>query len=163
MKVFEGKMKADGIRFRIVCSRFNELITRQLLEGALDTLIRHGASEKDIEITWVPGAFEVPYAAMKLAKKKGADAVICLGAVIRGETPHFDFIASESAKGVAQAGLATGVPVIYGIITADTIDQAVERSGTKAGNKGRDAASSAIEMVNLYRELEADGTETKSA
>ncbi len=163
MKVFKGRLAAGEASFSIVCSRFNEFMTQQLLDGALDTLIRHGASEKDIKIIWVPGAFEVPYAAMKLAKHGGSDAVICLGAVVRGDTPHFDYIASESAKGIAQASLSTGIPVIYGIITSDTVEQAVERSGSKAGNKGRDAAMSAIEMVNLYKELDSNGPEKKSA
>ncbi len=163
MKIFKGMMNAEGGKFRIICSRFNELVAQQLLEGAIDTLIRHGGSKNDIGIIWVPGAFEVPYAAMKLAKQGGMDAVICLGAVIRGDTPHFDYIASESAKGIAQASLSSGIPVIYGIITADTMEQAVERSGSKAGNKGRDGAMSAIEMVNLYRELDKNGAEKKSS
>ena len=163
MKVLKGRLTAENSTFSIVCSRFNEFMTQQLLDGAVDTLIRHGASEKNLKIVWVPGAFEVPYAAMKLARRGDADAVICLGAVVRGDTPHFDYIAAESAKGIAQASLSTGIPVIYGIITSDTIEQAMERSGSKAGNKGRDAAVSAIEMVNLYRELDADGSEKKSA
>lgn len=163
MKIFKGVLTAGGMKFSIVCSRFNEFFTRQLLDGALDTLLRQGASEDDIEIIWVPGAFEVPYAALKRARAGTADAVICLGAVIRGDTPHFEYIAAESAKGIAQASLSTGVPVIYGMVTADTTEQAAERSGVKAGNKGRDAASSAIEMVNLYRKLDADGPETKSS
>ncbi len=163
MKVIKGNFAADGIRFSIVCSRFNEFVTQQLLDGAVDTLLRHGAVEKDIKIIWVPGAFEVPYAAKKLADQGGSDAVICLGAVVRGDTPHFDYIASESAKGIAQASLSSGIPVIYGIITADTMEQAVERSGSKAGNKGREGAMTAMEMVNLYRELDKNGTEKKSS
>ncbi len=152
-KVFEGKLDADGIRVGLIVSRFNNLFTDKLLEGALDCIRRHGGSEDNLAVTYVPGAFEIPYVASKLAKSGNYDAVICLGAVIRGDTPHFDYIANESAKGIANIALDTGVPVIYGLVTADTLEQAIERSGTKAGNKGWDAAHSAIEMVNLYKEM----------
>lgn len=151
-KVYEGKLLAKGLKFSIVVSRFNEFITNKLLTGALDVLNRHGVEKDKTEIFWVPGAFEIPLIAQKLASKD-YDAVICLGAVIRGATPHFDFVASEVAKGIAQVGLQAEKPVIYGIITADTIEQAIERAGTKAGNRGADAALSAIEMANLFREL----------
>lgn len=153
-KLFEGKLEAAGKKFAIVVSRFNNFLTDKLLEGAVDCLSRHGVDKKDISVAYVPGAFEIPYAAEKLASNKNYDAVICIGAVIRGDTPHFDFIANESAKGIAKIGLDSGKPVIYGLITADTLDQAIERAGTKAGNKGWDAAESAIEMVNLYSNLE---------
>ena len=149
VKVNEGSMVVRGKRFAIVTSRTNDFVTKALLEGCCDTLKRHGAKEAEIEVSWVPGSFEIPTIAMHLAKSKKFDAVICLGAVIRGDTPHFDFIAGEAAKGVAQASLQTGLPVIFGIITADTMEQAMERAGTKSGNKGRDAALNAIEMVNL--------------
>jgi len=152
-KTYEGKLIAEGLRFAIVVSRFNEFITRRLLGGAMDALQRHGAQEAQIEVAWVPGSFEIPLAAQKLAASGRYDAVICLGAIIRGATPHFEFVASEAAKGIAQAAMQTGVPVIYGIVTADTIEQAVERAGTKAGNRGFDAAVSAIEMANLVSQL----------
>jgi 6,7-dimethyl-8-ribityllumazine synthase len=152
-KVFEGKLDADGIRVALIVSRFNSLFTDKLLEGALDCIRRHGGSEDNIAVTYVPGAFEIPYVASKLASSGNYDAVVCLGAVIRGDTPHFDYIANESAKGIAHIALQTGIPVIYGLVTADTLEQAIERSGTKAGNKGWDAAHSAIEMVNLYKEM----------
>ncbi len=152
-KVFEGKLDADGIRVALVVSRFNSLFTDKLLEGALDCIRRHGGSEDNIAVSYVPGAFEIPYIASKLAASGNYDAVICLGAVIRGDTPHFDYIANESAKGIAHIAMQTGIPVIYGLVTADTLDQAIERSGTKAGNKGWDAAHAAIEMVNLYKVL----------
>ncbi|MCD4813372.1 6,7-dimethyl-8-ribityllumazine synthase [bacterium] len=153
MKVHEGKLIVKGKKFFIIVSRFNEFISQKLLGGAKDALTRHGATEENIEMAWVPGAFEIPYLAKKVAETGNYDAIICLGAVIRGNTPHFDFVASESAKGVAQVALSTNVPVIYGILTTDTIEQAVERAGTKSGNKGFDAAVSAIEMVNLYEEI----------
>jgi len=156
-KSYEGSLVAEGLRFGIVASRFNDLITRRLVSGALDVLARHGAAEEKIEIAWVPGAFELPVAAQRLAESGRYDAVICLGAVIRGATPHFDYVASEAAKGIAQASLRTGMPVIYGVVTADTIEQAVERAGTKAGNRGADAARSAIEMANLMRSLPGKG------
>jgi len=154
---YEGSLVAEGLRFGIVASRFNDLITRRLLSGAVDGLARHGAAEEQIEIAWVPGAFEVPPVAERMAKSGRYDAVICLAAIIRGATPHFDYVASEAAKGIAQAALRTGVPVIYGVVTADTIEQAVERAGTKAGNRGADAARSAIEMANLMKCLPSAG------
>ena len=152
-KKYEGKLVASGLRFGIVASRFNELITNKLLSGAMDCLIRHGATEDEVEVAWVPGAFEIPLTAKKLATSGRYQALICLGAVIRGATPHFDYVAAEVSKGVANVGLETGTPVIFGVITADTIEQAIERAGTKAGNKGWDAALAAIEMANLQREL----------
>lgn len=152
-KTIEGNLIAKGKKFVIVASRFNDFITKELISGCLDTLLRHGAEDKDLAITWVPGAFEIPLIAKKLAKSASYDAVICLGTVIRGATPHFDYIASEVAKGIASVSQETGQPVIFGIITADTIEQAVERAGTKDGNKGRDAALSAIEMANLLVQL----------
>ncbi|MFB3882566.1 MAG: 6,7-dimethyl-8-ribityllumazine synthase [Armatimonadota bacterium] len=153
MSTYEGKLLAEGLRFAIVASRFNELIVRRLLGGALDALKRHGAAEESIDTAWVPGGFELPLVAGKLAESGKYDAVICLGAIIRGATPHFEFVASEAAKGIAQVALRTGMPVIYGVLTADTIEQAIERAGTKAGNRGADAALAAIEMANLMREL----------
>lgn len=152
-KVFEGQLIAKGRKFGIVASRFNEFITNKLLEGALDALKRHGAKDEEIQIAWVPGSFEIPYAAQRMAESGKYNAVICLGAVIRGSTPHFEYIASEVTKGIAQTGLKTGVPVIYGVITPDTLEQAIERAGTKAGNKGFQAAMSAIEMVNLFDKI----------
>ena len=148
----EGKLNAKGFRFAIVVSRFNSFITERLLEGALDALKRHGADEKQIEIYKVPGAFEIPLVAKLLAKKKEIDAIICLGTVIRGATPHFDYVASEVSKGIAQSSLEIEKPISFGIITSDNIEQAIERAGTKSGNKGFDAAISAIEMVNLIKE-----------
>ncbi len=153
VKTIEGNLIAKGKKFGIIASRFNDFITKELVSGCLDMLIRHGANNEDLSITWVPGAFEVPLLAQRLAKSKSYDALICLGTVIRGSTPHFEYIASEVAKGIAKVSLDTGLPVIFGIITADTIEQAVERAGTKEGNKGRDAALSAIEMVNLLTQL----------
>ena len=152
-KIIEGKLTAKGKKFGIVISRFNELISSQLLSGAQDCLVRHECKQDDISAAWVPGSFEIPLVAKKMANSKNYDAVICLGAVIRGGTPHFDYISSEVSKGIAQVGLETGLPVIFGIITADTIEQALERAGTKAGNKGWDAALSAIEMVNLMGKM----------
>ncbi|MBI5555964.1 MAG: 6,7-dimethyl-8-ribityllumazine synthase [Elusimicrobia bacterium] len=152
-KTYNGKLIAKGLKFGIVVSRFNEFISQKLLSGALDTLTRHDADEEKIDTVWVPGAFEIPYAAAKMADSGKYDAVICLGAVIRGDTPHFDFIAAEVTKGIAQTGLKSGVPAIYGVITTDTLEQAIERAGTKAGNKGADAANSAIEMANLFKQL----------
>lgn len=148
-KVNEGSMVVKGKRFAIVVSRFNDFVTKSLLEGCCDTLMRHGAKENEIEVSWVPGSFEIPTVAMRLAKSKKFDAVICLGTVVRGDTPHFDFIASEAAKGIAHVSMESGLPVIFGVITADTLEQAIERAGTKGGNKGKDAALNAIEMVNL--------------
>lgn len=152
-KVIEGNLIAKGKKFCIVASRFNDFMTKELVAGCVDTLIRHGAGEQDLTVTWVPGAFEIPTVAQKLVKTKDYDAVICLGTIIRGATPHFDYIASCVAKGIAKVSQETSVPVIFGVITADTIEQAVERSGTKDGNKGRDAALSAIEMVNLLEKI----------
>jgi 6,7-dimethyl-8-ribityllumazine synthase len=153
MKVIEGNMVVKGQKFAIIASRFNDFVTKALIEGCADTLTRHGAKEADIEVIWVPGAFELPLVAGKVARAKKVDAVICLGVVIRGDTPHFDFIASEAAKGIAQVGHETGVPAVFGVITADTMEQAMERAGSKGGNKGRDAALNAIEMVNLLNNL----------
>ncbi len=150
-KLFEGMLLGKGLKFGLVLSRFNEFFTKKLLEGAQDALLRHGVSEEDIEIAWVPGSFEIPLVAKKLAETKRYDAVICLGAVIRGGTPHFEYIAAEVTKGIAKVGLETGLPVIYGVITADTLEQAIERAGTKAGNKGFEAAVTAIEMANLVK------------
>ena len=153
MKIIEGKFDATGLKTALVVSRFNEFITSKLVGGAVDALVRHNAKEEDITQVWVPGAFEIPAVAKKLAESKKYDAVICLGAVIRGSTPHFDMVANEATKGIAQAGIQCGIPVIFGVLTTETIEQAVERAGTKAGNKGFDAALSAIEMVNLYRQI----------
>jgi len=152
-RMVEGNLTAKGFAFGIVASRFNEFITARLLDGALDALRRHGADEDKITVVRVPGSFEIPLVAKRMAASRQYDAVICLGTVIRGATPHFDYIASEVAKGVAMAGLETGVPIAFGVLTTDSIEQAVERAGTKAGNKGFDAACSAIEMANLLREL----------
>ena len=148
--VVKAELIAKGKKFAIVVSRFNEFISSKLLEGCVDTLVRHGAAESGIDVVWVPGSFEIPMLALKLAKAKKHDAVVCLGTVIRGATPHFEFVASEAAKGVAKASLDTGIPCIFGVITADNLEQAIERAGTKDGNKGRDAALSAIEMANIY-------------
>ncbi len=153
VKTIEGKLLAKGKRFGIIASRFNDFITKQLVSGCLDTLVRHGAEESDLTVVWVPGAFEIPAVAQRAAKSKDYDAVICLGTVIRGATPHFDYIAAEVAKGVAGVAKDSGIPVIFGVITADTIEQAIERCGTKDGNKGKDAAVSAIEMVNLFVQI----------
>lgn len=153
VKTIEGNLIAKGKKFGIIASRFNDFITKDLVSGCLDTLVRHGAEDKDLAVVWVPGAFEIPTVALKLAKAKSYDAVICLGTIIRGATAHFEYIASEVAKGIAKASLDTGLPVIFGIITADTIEQAIERAGTKEGNKGRDAALSAIEMANLLGQI----------
>jgi 6,7-dimethyl-8-ribityllumazine synthase len=152
-KIIEGKIIAKGMRFGIVASRFNDFISGRLIEGAVDALTRAGAEEKEIQIVRVPGAFELPIAAKKMAKSGRFDAVICLGAVIRGATPHFEYISAEVSKGIASVGLETEVPVAFGVLTTDTIEQAIERAGTKAGNKGWDAAMSAIEMVDLFRKL----------
>jgi len=152
-KTVEGNLIAKGKKFGIIASRFNDFITKELVSGSIDTLVRHGAEDKDLLVVWVPGAFEIPLIAQRLAKTKSYDAIICLGTVIRGSTPHFEYIASEVAKGIAKVSQDTGLPVIFGIITADTIEQAVERAGAKEGNKGRDAALSAIEMANLLTRL----------
>ncbi|HEY8342415.1 MAG TPA: 6,7-dimethyl-8-ribityllumazine synthase [Calditerricola sp.] len=151
--VIEGNLVGTGLSFAIVVSRFNEFITAKLLGGALDALKRHGVAEEAVDVVWVPGAFEIPLVARKLAERGKYDAVICLGTVIRGATPHFDYVCAEAAKGIAQAAMQTGVPVIFGVLTTDTIEQAVERAGTKAGNKGWEAAVAAIEMANLMRRL----------
>lgn len=153
MKVIEGNLTAKGLKFGIVAGRFNEFISSKLLGGAVDALKRHDAAEEDIEMAWAPGAYEIPLIAKKMAKSGKYDAVICLGAVIRGATPHFDYVASEVAKGVAHAGLETEVPIIFGVLTTDSLEQAIERAGTKSGNKGFDAAMAAIEMGNLMRQL----------
>ncbi len=150
-KVFEGHLVGTGLKIGIVVGRFNEFITSKLLGGAQDALKRHGVNEEDVDVAWVPGAFEVPFIAQKMAKSEKYDAVITLGTVIRGSTPHFDYVCNEAAKGVSATALNTGVPVIFGILTTDSIEQAIERAGTKAGNKGWDAAMSAIEMGNLNK------------
>lgn len=152
-KFFEGKLEAKGQKFGIVVSRFNSFISERLLEGAVDALVRHGASDNDIHVARVPGAFEIPLAAKKMADTGKYDGVICLGAVIRGSTPHFDYVAAEVSKGVASVSLDSGVPISFGVLTTDTIEQAVERAGTKAGNKGFEAAVTAIETVNLLKAL----------
>ncbi len=152
-KVVEGKIIAKGMKFGIVASRFNDFISGKLIDGALDALTRSGADAKDIEVIRVPGAFEIPLAAKKAAQCGRFDAVICLGAVIRGATPHFEYISAEVTKGIAMVGLDTGLPVVYGVLTTDTIEQAIERAGTKSGNKGWDAALSAVEMVDLFKKI----------
>jgi 6,7-dimethyl-8-ribityllumazine synthase len=154
MKKLEGKLDAGNHKFGIVVGRFNEFIGSKLLDGAIDALKRHGANEQNIEIAWAPGAFEIPLIAKKLAKSKKYDAIICLGAVIRGATPHFDYVSAEVSKGIAHVSLETEIPVIFGILTTDSIEQAIERAGTKAGNKGFDSAVTAIEMVNLIKAIE---------
>lgn len=151
--VLQGELVSKGKRYGIVVARFNEFISSKLLGGALDALLRHGAQDEEITVAWTPGSYEIPMVAKKMALSGKYDAVITLGAVIRGSTPHFDYVAAEAAKGVAHVGLESGVPVIFGILTTDTIEQAVERAGTKAGNKGFDAAVSAIEMVNLMEQV----------
>jgi len=150
---YEGKLTGKGLRFALVVGRFNEFISTRLLEGALDNLRRHETADDDVDVAWVPGAFEIPLVARKLAASGRYDAVVCLGAVIRGGTPHFDYVAAETTKGIAKAGLDTGVPVVFGVLTTDSIEQAVERAGTKAGNKGWAAATTALEMANLLRAL----------
>lgn len=155
MTTFEGKLSGKGLKFGIVVGRFNEFISTRLLDGALDNLKRHDVADDDVEVAWAPGAFELPLVAQRLAASGRYDAVICLGAVIRGGTPHFDYVAAETAKGIAKVSLDTGVPVTFGVLTTDTVEQAVERAGTKAGNKGWSAAMSAIEMANLLRVLPA--------
>lgn len=153
MNTLEGKLLAEGQRIGIVAGRFNEFITSKLLGGALDAFKRHGGSESNVDLAWVPGAFEIPLVAKKMAETGKYDAVVCLGAVIRGATPHFDMVANESTKGIANVGLQTGVPVVFGVLTTDTIEQAVERAGTKAGNKGFEAVTTAIEMINLLKQI----------
>ena len=154
MKTFEGNLIAKEIKIGIVVSRFNEFITSKLLSGAMDGLVRHDVQEKDIHVAWVPGAFEIPLIASKMAKSGKYDAVICLGAVIRGATSHYDYVCNEVSKGIAAVSLESGVPVMFGILTTENIEQAIERAGTKSGNKGYDCALGAIEMVNLIREIE---------
>ncbi len=153
MNKLEGKLLAEGQRIGIVAARFNEFITSKLLGGAIDSFLRHGGDDDHIDVAWVPGAFEVPLVAKKMAESGKYDAVVCLGAVIRGATPHFDMVANEATKGIANVSLQTGVPVIFGILTTDSIEQAVERAGTKAGNKGFDAMTTAVEMVNLLKKI----------
>ena len=154
MRVLEGKVVAEGIRVGIVASRFNEFITNKLVGGALDGLKRHNVDEAQVDVAWVPGAFEIPLIASKMAKSGKYDAVICVGAVIRGNTSHYDYVCNEVSKGIASVSLDSGIPVLFGILTTENIEQAIERAGTKAGNKGYDCALSAIEMVNLIREIE---------
>ena len=153
MKTLEGKLTAKNMKIAIVVARFNEFITSKLLSGCIDCLIRHEAADEDLTVAWVPGAFELPMAAKKLAESGKYDAVICLGAVIRGATPHFDYVCAEASKGIAQVSMQTGVPVAFGVLTTENIQQAVERAGTKAGNKGVDCAMTAMEMVNLFKEM----------
>ena len=153
IKEFKGSFVDKGYKFAIIISRFNEFVSNKLLSGAIDTLLRHNAKEENIKVFWVPGAFEIPVVAEKLASGGGYDAIICLGAVIRGETPHFDYVASEVTKGIAQCAMSYKLPVIYGVITADSTEQAIERAGTKAGNKGASAASAALEMANLMKSV----------
>ena len=150
-QIHQGRLNAEGFRFALIASRWNDFITARLVEGALDALERLGADEKSVELYKVPGSFEIPLLALKLASSGKYDAVICLGTIIRGQTPHFEYIAGEVTKGIAQAGMQTGVPVIYGIVTADTLEQAIDRAGVKLGNKGFEAAMSAVELVNLYK------------
>lgn len=153
MKTLEGKLTAQNMKIAIVVARFNEFITSKLLSGCIDCLIRHEAADEDLTVAWVPGAFEIPMAAKKLAESGKYDAVICLGAVIRGATPHFDYVCAEASKGIAQVSMQTGVPVAFGVLTTENIQQAVERAGTKAGNKGVDCAMTAMEMVNIFKEM----------
>ncbi len=153
MPTYEGRLDATGLRVAIVVSRFNELVTRPLLAGAQDCLRRHGADEASVSVVWVPGAFEIPLAAQRLAASGAFDAVVCLGAVIRGATAHFDYVAGQAASGVARVALEAGIPVTFGVLTTDTIEQAIERAGSKGGNKGADAALAAIEMASLFRQL----------
>ncbi len=154
MKTFEGKLTPNGIRVGIVASRFNEFITSKLVAGAMDGLLRHDVKEEDIQVAWVPGAFEIPLIASKMAKSGKYDAIICVGAVIRGSTTHYDYVCSEVSKGIATVSLSCDIPVMFGVLTTENIEQAIERAGTKAGNKGYDCALGAIEMVNLIREIE---------
>lgn len=153
MNVLEGKLVAEGMKIGIVCARFNEFITSKLLGGAMDALVRHGVADSDVDVAWVPGAFEIPLIAKKMAESGKYDAVICLGAVIRGATSHYDYVCNEVSKGVASVSLSSGIPVMFGVVTTENIEQAIERAGTKAGNKGYDCALGAIEMVNLIREI----------
>jgi 6,7-dimethyl-8-ribityllumazine synthase len=152
-RVFEGRLNGQGRRFGIVVSRFNEFVSLRLLEGAMDCLRRHGAGDDDITVVWVPGAFDIPVLAKRMGDAGTYDAILCLGTVIRGDTPHFDFVAAEAAKGVAYAAMQTGVPTVFGIVTADTLEQAIDRAGAKAGNRGWDAAQSALELADLYSRM----------
>jgi 6,7-dimethyl-8-ribityllumazine synthase len=152
-KIYEGMLQGKGLKFAIVIARFNEFITGKLLDGAQDAMKRHGVNDIDVDVAWAPGSFEIPLVAKKLAETKKYDAIICLGAVIRGATPHFEYVASEVSKGFAKVGLDSGIPIAYGIITADNLEQAIERAGTKAGNRGFDAATNAIEMANLLKNI----------
>ena len=153
MKTFEGRLVAEGLKVGIIVARFNEFIGSKLLSGAIDGLVRHGMNEEDIEVAWVPGAFEIPVAAQRMAQSKKYDVIICLGAVIKGATSHYDYVCAEVSKGVASVSLQFGLPVMFGVLTTDNIEQAIERAGTKAGNKGYDCALSAIEMANLFRQI----------
>jgi 6,7-dimethyl-8-ribityllumazine synthase len=153
-KIVEGQLSAAGFRFGIIVGRFNDFISSRLVEGAMDALLRHGAADENVSVIKVPGAFEIPFVAKRLAESGQYDAVICLGAVIRGATPHFDYVAAEVSKGVANVGLESGVPVVFGVVTTDNLEQAIERAGSKSGNKGYEGAVAAIEMVNLLKELE---------
>lgn len=153
MKTFEGELQAKGLKFAVIVSRFNDFITNKLLDGSIDALVRHGATEQNIDVIKVPGAFEIPLTAKIVAGKKKYDAVICLGTIIRGATPHFDYVAAEASKGIATASMETGIPIAFGVVTSDTIEQAVERAGSKSGNKGWDAAMVAIEMAQLLKKL----------
>ncbi len=155
-RTFSGRMDGTGLRVGIVVARFNEFVTRPLLDGTLDTLRRHGVADGDIDVAWVPGSFEIPLVARRMAAGGRYDAVICLGAVIRGQTPHFEYVAANMASGIARAGYESGVPVIFGVLTTNTVEEAVDRAGAKAGNKGRDAALAAIEMADLLRQLRPD-------
>jgi len=153
VKIYKGKISGEGLKFGIVISRYNEFVTKKLLEGALDALKRHGTKEEDIEVVWVPGSYEIPAVAGRMIKKKRFNAIICLGVVLRGATPHYELVAGQAARGIASLGIKSDIPVIFGIVTADTLEQAIERAGTKAGNRGWDAAISAMEMANLYSEI----------
>lgn len=153
MNIIEGKLDASNLKVGIIISRFNEFITQKLLGGAMDCLLRHNASEDDVTVAWVPGAFEIPAVAKEMARSKKYDALLCLGTVIRGSTPHFDYVSAEVSKGVAHVSMDAEIPVIFGVLTTDTIEQAIERAGTKSGNKGFDAAMSLIEMADLYRQI----------
>ena len=158
--IHEGHLNGQGFRFAIVASRWNDFISSRLVEGALDALERLGADEKLVEVFRVPGAFEIPLLALRLAESEKFDAVICLGTIIRGQTPHFEYIAGEVTRGIGEAGLQTGVPVVFGVVTADTVDQAIDRAGVKLGNKGFEAATTAVELVNLYKAVKSDKSET---
>ena len=153
MNVLEGKLVAEGMKIGIVCARFNEFITSKLLGGAMDALVRHGVADSDVDVAWVPGAFEIPLAAQKMAATGKYDAILCLGAVIKGSTSHYDYVCAEVSKGIAAVSLEAQIPVMFGVVTTDNIEQAIERAGTKAGNKGYDCALGAIEMINLTRQL----------